>query len=152
MENTYIEIEKMINEYLIEYEGKKTTYIETVGASFSRSVLWAFIYDHLAEIGGWEEGSILYHLNSDIEGIIFGRLMGSLRNVYNDQSEGEVFYELDQMGSALYHLRALSVLDFASWSRDLVQKEVQRKQKLGHFNQVEQIFESFQEIMQKFSE
>ncbi len=152
MESTYREIEQMINEYLSEYEGEKTTYIETVGASFSRSVLWAFIYDHLAEIGGWENGAILYHLNSDIEGIIFGRLMGSLQNIYNDQSDGEVFYELDQMGSALYHLRALSVLDFASWSRNLIQQEVQRKQELGHFNQVERIFERFQEILKKFSE
>jgi len=150
MEETKIQIEQMITEYLQEYAGEETEYIDALGKSFSRDDLWAFIYDHLAEIGGWDQGSILYHLNSDIEGILFGRVMESLRNVYNDQSGGESFYEQDQMGSAIYHLRALVTCDFASWSRDLLQSEVERKEKLGHFNQTPKEYEVFKEILKKF--
>jgi|14BtaG_2_1085337.scaffolds.fasta_scaffold62066_1 hypothetical protein len=151
MEKTYTEIEEMITDYLKKYEGEKTTYIKGVGVSFDRTLVWAFIYDHLAEIGGWDQSSTLYHLNADVEGIIFGRLMGNLRNIYNDKSEGEYFYEQDQMGSASYHLRALSVCDFASWSRNLLLMEVQRKNKLGHFNQVQREFEVFQGLLKNFS-
>lgn len=150
MEETTIQIEQMIREYLQEYTGEETEYIDSFGRSFSRDNLWAFIYDHLAEIGGWDGGSMLYHLNSDIEGILFGRIMGNLRNVYNDQSGGEAFYEQDEMGGAIYHLRALATCDFSSWSRDLLQSEVERKEGLGHFNQVPEEYKVFKEILKKF--
>lgn len=151
MEETKKQIEQMITEYLENYKGDKTLYLEELQRGFKQSDLFSFIYKHLAEIGGWEEGSLLYHLNPDIEGILFGRVLAALNKVYNDQSDGEIFFEQDMMLEAIYHLRALLHCGLVSWSRVLLLSEVQRKEKLGHFNQVPGEYEVFSEYMKKFA-